>query len=55
MLIQKLIIQAVVKLVKKQFKLDKVLIYVEEPNELDEEVNRLQNRIEILEVIIKEN
>ena len=55
MLIQKLIIQAVVKLVKKQFKLDKVLKYVEEPNELDEEVKRLQNRIEILEVIIKEN
>ena len=53
MLIQKMIIQAVVKLVRKQFKLDKVLQYVEEPNELDEEVRQLKNRVEMLEVIIK--
>ena len=53
MLIQKMIIQAVVKLVKKQFKLDKVLQYVEEPNELDEEVRQLKNRVEMLEIIIK--
>ena len=54
MLIQKMIIQAVVKLVKKQFKLDKVLQYVEEPNELDDEVKRLRDRVELLEAIIKE-
>jgi len=54
MLVQKIIIQAVAKLIKKQFKLDKILKYVEEPNELDEEVKRLRNRIEIIEVIIKE-
>jgi hypothetical protein len=54
MIVQKMIIQAAVKLLSKQFKLDKILKYVEEPNELDEEVKRLRNRIEIIEVIIKE-
>ena len=38
MLVQKFIIKAVAKLIKKQFKLDKILKYVEEPNELDDEV-----------------
>tara|TARA_Y100000114_G_C11498174_1_gene203075 strand:+ start:297 stop:464 length:168 start_codon:yes stop_codon:yes gene_type:complete len=54
MLVQKMIIQAVAKLIKKQFKLDKILKYVEEPNELDEEVKSLRSRIELLEAIIKE-
>ena len=53
MLIQKMIIQAVFKLVRKQFKLDKVLQYVEDPNELDEEVKQLKNRVEMLEIILK--
>lgn len=51
MLIQKMIIQAVVKLVKKQFKLDKVLQYVEEPNELDDQVDNHENRIKNLEAL----
>jgi hypothetical protein len=54
MLVQKMIIQAAVKLLSKQFKLDKILKYVEQPNELDEEVERLRSRIELLEAIIKE-
>ena len=54
MLIQKLIIKEVLKLVTRKFKLDKVLQYVQEPNELDEEVERLRSRIEVLETIIKE-
>ena len=49
-----MIIQAAVKLLSKQFKLDKILKYVEEPNELDDEVKRLRNRVELLEAIIKE-
>ena len=49
-----MIIQAVVKLVRKQFKLDKVLKYVEQPNELDEEVQRLRSDVELLKAIIKE-
>ena len=54
MIVQKMIIQAAVKLLSKQFKLDKILKYVEEPNELDDEVKRLRNRVELLEAIIKE-
>ena len=54
MIVQKMIIQAAVKLLSKQFKLDKILKYVEEPNELDDEVKSLRNRVELLEAIIKE-
>lgn len=54
MIVQKMIIQAAVKLLSKQFKLDKILKYVEEPNELDDEVESLRNRVELLEAIIKE-
>ncbi len=54
MLVQSMIIKAVAKLIRKQFKLDKILHYVEEPNELDKEVERLRSRIEMLETIIKE-
>ena len=35
-MIQAVIIQKVVKLITSQFKLDKILDYVEKPNELDE-------------------
>ena len=54
MLVQRMIVQAALKVVAKQFKLDKVLKYVEQPNELDEKVKRLESRIEMLETIIKE-
>ena len=53
MIVQKMIIQAAVKLLSKQFKLDKILKYVEEPNEIDNEVESLRNRVELLEAIIK--
>ena len=53
MLVQRMIVQAVLKLVTKQFKLDKVLKYVEQPNELDEEVKQLRNRVDILELFLK--
>ena len=53
MIVQKLIIQAVAKILTKKFKLDKVLHYVEEPNELDNEVEQLKNRVDMLEIIIK--
>ena len=52
MLVQKFIIKAVAKLIKKQFKLDKILKYVEEPNELDDEVSRIDQRVSMLEHII---
>ena len=48
-MIPKLIINGVLKLVTKQFKLDKVLKYVEEPNELDNKVDNLDDRVKLLE------
>ena len=48
-MIQAVIIQKVVKLIAKQFKLDKILDYVENPNELDEDVKHLKARIDSLE------
>ena len=41
-MIQAILIAKVVKLVAKQFKLDKILDYVEKPNELDDEVEKLK-------------
>ena len=49
-MIQGIIIAKVVKLIAKQFKLDKILDYVENPNELDDEVEKLKERIIKLEV-----
>tara|TARA_Y100001938_G_scaffold104177_1_gene142245 strand:+ start:368 stop:586 length:219 start_codon:yes stop_codon:yes gene_type:complete len=48
-MISELVLKQVVKLVSKQFKLDKILKYVEEPNELDNEVKHLNKRIDSLE------
>ena len=51
-MMQKLIIDAILKLLKKQFKLDKVLKYVEEPNELDNKVDNLNDRVKLVEKYI---
>jgi len=53
-MIQQVIIKAVLKLLKKQFKLEKILKYVEEPNELDNKVDNLNDRIKLLESIAHE-
>ena len=42
MLGQKLIIDAVVKIIKKTFKFDKVLDYVEKPNDADDRIDKLE-------------
>ena len=44
-----IIIEKVVKLIAKQFKLDKILDYVENPNEADKEIKSLKARVESLE------
>ena len=44
-MIQQVVIKAVLKLLKKQFKLDKILKYVEEPNELDNKYDNLNKRM----------
>ena len=51
MMVQKIIINAAVKLIAKQFKLDKILKYVEQPNELDNTVENHENRIKNLEAL----
>ena len=48
-MIQKLIIESVIKLLAKQFKLDKVLEYVEKPNSADKKIKKLEKRISKLE------
>ena len=44
-----IVVEKVIKLLAKQFKLDKVLEYVENPNELDEDMKHLKARIYSLE------
>ena len=51
-MVQKMLINAAIKLIAKQFKLDKVLKYVEEPNELDNKVDNLNDRMRIVEKYI---
>ena len=48
-MIQKLIIESVIKLLAKQFKLDKVLEYVEKPNSADKKIKKLEKRVKLLE------
>ena len=44
-MVQKLIINAVIKVLAKQFKLDKVLDYVEKPNDADKKIKKLEKRL----------
>ena len=47
--IQKLIIEGAIKLLAKQFKLDKVLEYVEKPNDADKKIKKIEKRLKRLE------
>ena len=51
-MIPAIVAQAVVKLVAKQFKLDKILSYVEEPNDSDERIDKLEMDVFKLQSII---
>ena len=48
-MLQGIIIKKVIGLIAKQFKLDKVLSYVENDNELDHQVKAMENRMNLLE------
>ena len=48
-MIQKLIINKIIELLSRQFKLHKIMKYVQEPNELDHKVEELEKRIKKLE------
>ena len=41
-MIQAMVVKAVVKLVAKQFKLDKILDYVENPNDADKRIDEVE-------------
>ena len=47
-MIQKVLISKAVELLSKQFKLDKILEYVFERNELDEKCEQLEKRVSSL-------
>ena len=55
MIIPKILINAVINKLAKHFKLDKIMNYVFEDNELDEKAKELENRIKIIESIIATN
>ena len=44
-----IIVEKAIKLLAKQFKLDKVLEYVEKPNDADKKIKKLEKRIKKLE------
>ena len=48
-MLQKLVINKIISILAKNFKLFKVLEYVEKPNELDHKVVELENKILKLE------
>ena len=48
-MLQKLVINKIIDLLAKNFKLFKIMKYVEEPNELDHKVLELENKILKLE------
>ena len=55
MIIPKMLINAVANKLVKHFKLDKIVNYVFEDNELDNKTKELENRIKIIELIVANN
>ena len=61
-MLQKMVINKIVELIAKQFKLYDIMKYVKEPNDADERIDKLETdlvlsnrRIDILEKLIKSN
>ena len=44
-MLQKMVINKIVNLLSKQFKLFKVMKYVEEPNDADERIDKLESTV----------
>ena len=52
-MIQKMIINAVVKIVAKQFKLDKLIDYMDKPNDADKKIATLEKKVKKFEAKLK--
>ena len=52
MILTKMVINAVADKLAKHFRLDKIMSYVFDDNELDNKVKELENRIKIIESVI---
>lgn len=55
MLLTKFLINAVATKLAKHFRLEKIMNYVFDDNELDKEVKSINNRIKIIEAVITTN
>ena len=56
-MIQGMVVKAVIKILAKQFKLDKmerIIKYMDEPNDADIRIDELEKKINKLEKLIKE-
>ena len=49
MMIEGFVVKGAIKIIQKQFKLDKIVSYVFEQNELDERCDKLEEKVEALE------
>jgi len=58
-MIQKIVIGKLVDFIKKKFKLDKVLKYVEDPNDADERIDKLETtqfqQSRLIEFLLKDS
>ena len=52
MILTKMVINSVASKLAKHFKLEKIMSYVFDDNELDEKTKELENRIKIIEIIV---
>ena len=43
--IQAIILEKIIKAISKKFKLDKILKYVEDPNDADERIDKLESTV----------
>lgn len=58
-MIKAIILEKIIRAISKKFKLDKVLKYVEDPNDADERIDKLETIVfqqgRLIEFILKEN
>ena len=58
-MLQKMVINKIVNLISKQFKLFKIMKYVEEPNDADERIDKLEGTVfqqsRLIEMLLKDS